>query len=214
MRKTHFVQLAYNACLTGVLLLAAASGAHGQFRPFTQNRDTIKIDPSGFPVDIKKGYDVFRVKCNECHGLDTSLKPSLSAAQWTFEVKRMQAMASSHFNDAEAKAILDFLNYDETHRKALNKPTTQAAPQGTASAGRQFYDAQGCETCHAIGGKGGTSGPSLSDVGKRLSPEKLTEVIQGLRADNPKSAMPPLPSSTTDQQVKDLIDFLLTLKGE
>jgi len=41
-------------------------------------------------------------------------------------VKRMQAMASSQFNDEEAKAILDFLNYDESHRKARLKSTASS----------------------------------------------------------------------------------------
>jgi cytochrome c-type protein NapC len=192
-----------------MLWWAGMGTVQGQFK---QNRDTIKIDPSDFPADIKKGYRLFGMKCNECHGLDTSLKPSMSASQWTAEVKRMQGMPSSQFNDAQAKAIVDFLNYYQAHRKSLNKQEDQTAPPGAGSAGRQFYDTQGCATCHAIGGKGGSSGPSLSDVGKRLSKDQLTEVIQKMRTG--KSSMPALPSETTDQQVKDLTDFLVTLGGE
>jgi hypothetical protein len=47
-------------------------------------------------------------------------------ALWTFGVKKMQAMACSPFNDAQARAILDFLNYDETRRKSLNQPAVGA----------------------------------------------------------------------------------------
>lgn len=209
MKRQHLIRTLTGLFFAAIVCLIGTGTVQGQF---TQNRDTIRIDASGFPPDIQKGYRLFRVKCNECHGLDTSLKPSFSPTVWAAEVKRMQAMASSQFNDAQAKAILDFLNYDEAHRKSLNKPPTQALPAGTVAAGRQFYDAQGCDTCHAIGGKGGTAGPSLSDVGKRLSKDQLTEVIQGIRTG--KSSMPPLPPETTDQQVKDLIDFLETLKGD
>jgi mono/diheme cytochrome c family protein len=209
MRKQYRTKFLESLSLAVLLWLAATGVARGQF---TQNRDKIKIDPAGFPADIHKGYQVFREKCNECHGLDTSLKPSMSPAQWAFEVKRMQAMASSQFNDKEAKVILDFLNYDEAHRKSQNKPATQAAPSGTAAAGRQFYETQGCDTCHAIGGKGGNAGPSLSDVGKRLNRNQISEVIQAVRMGK-SSSMPPLPPESTDQQVKDLIDFLTTLTG-
>jgi mono/diheme cytochrome c family protein len=174
--------------------------------------DNIKIDTSILPADIQKDYQVFRVKCNECHGLDTSLKPSMSSAQWTFEVKKMQAMASSHFNDAQAKAILNFLNYDETHRKSLNKTAAGAAATGSVPPGRQFYDAQGCEACHSIGGKGGSGGPDLTGVGTRLSRDQLMQLMQSLKSGK-NDKMPPLPADTTDEQIKNLVDYLTTLRG-
>ena len=199
--------------LAGLLAAFGTASAYGQYRVFTQNRDNIKIDASGLPTDVQKDYQVFRDKCNQCHGLDTSLKPSMSSAQWTFEVKRMQNMASSHFNDAEAKSILNFLNYDETHRKALNKATSQTGSSAPASPGRQFYEAQGCDSCHAIGGKGGNAGPSLTDVGRTLPREQIAQTVQSIRAGK-SSSMPPFPAETTDQQIKDLIDYLFSLKGE
>ena len=210
MNKSYLVRLLYSLSLGGFVCIAAPGPTQGQF---TQNRDRIKIDTAGFPADIQKDYRVFRTKCNECHGLDTSLKPSMTPALWTFEVKKMQAMASSQFNDKEAKAILDFLNYDETHRKSLNKPTAQTAPSGTTAAGRQFYDAQSCDTCHAIGGKGGNAGPSLSDVGKRLTRDQISQVLRALR-EGKSSSMPPLPAGATDRQIKELLDYLTTLTGD
>ena len=170
---------------------------------FAQKRDTIKIDSSGFPADIKKGYRLFGAKCAECHGLDTSLQPTKSASQWPVEVKRMQAMPSAQFNDAQAKAIIDFLLYYEVNRKSLNKSNNQVGASGAGGAGSQLYETLGCSSCHALVGKGGTSGPSLTDVGKRLSREQLTEVIR-----KGKSSMPPLPAGTTDEQLKDLVSFL------
>ncbi len=201
MRKQQFVRLLGGLLLAAVVWLASMGTVQGQF---TQNRDTIKIDSSDFPANIQKGYRLFRTKCNECHGLDTSLKPSMAPAQWTFEVKRMQAMASAQFNDAQAKAILDFLNYDESHRKAQLKSTASSEGADSASPGRQFYTAHSCDACHSI---------ALTDVGSRLSRDQLLKVIHGMKAGDPKSAMPPLPPDTTEQQIKDLVDFLTTLKG-
>ena len=208
VKKSKRLRIASSLLLAGFVWPSTAGLTRGQFKPFTQNKDNIKIDTSGFPSEIQRDYQLFRVKCNVCHGLDPSLKASKSPAQWSFEVKRMQAMASSHFNDAQATAILAFLTYDEAHRKSLNKPTVPSAPSGIVDAGRQFYKEQGCDSCHVIGGEGGSGGPSLSDVGKRLSRERISNIIRGLRSGQPGSGMPPLPSETTDQQVHDLIEFL------
>jgi cytochrome c-type protein NapC len=185
-----------------MLLIVWFIGTGSVQAQFAQKRDTIKIDSSGFPADIKKGYRLFGTKCAECHGLDTSLQPTMSASQWPVEVKRMQAMASAQFNDAQAKAIIDFLLYYEANRKSLNKSEDQLGASA-GGAGSQLYEAQGCASCHALAGKGGTSGPSLTDVGKRLSKEQLTEVIR-----KGKSSMPPLPAGTPDEQLKDLVNFL------
>lgn len=210
MKTQYFIRMLSGLFFVAIVWLAGTSTVHGQF---TQNRDSIRIDPSGFPPEIQKGYRTFHAKCNECHGLDTSLKPSFSPAQWTIEVKRMQAMASSQFNDDQAKAILDFLNYDESHRKATFKSTAASPASDSASPGRQFFAAQSCDTCHSIAGKGGSAGPSLTDVGSRLSRDQLLKVIHGMKAGDPKSAMPPLPPDATEQQINDLVDFLVTLKG-
>ena len=210
MQTSKLSRLLNGFALAAVLSGFGTASAYGQVRVFTQNRDNIKIDTAALPANVQKDYQVFRDKCNQCHGLDTSLKPSMSSAQWTFEIKRMQNMPSSHFNDAEAKSILNFLNYDETNRKALNKAASQTGSSGSASPGKQFYDAQGCDSCHAISGKGGSAGPSLTDVGRRLSREQIAQTVQSIRVGK-SSSMPPLPAETTDQQIRDLIDFLVTL---
>jgi mono/diheme cytochrome c family protein len=194
--------------MIGLLSFGGAGVAHAQF---TQNKDNIRIDLSTYPPEMRNAYRVFSVKCGECHVLDTSLKPNFSPAQWTIEIKRMQAMASSHISDKEAKTILDFLNYDESHRKAQLKSTASSPTADSGSPGRQFYAAQGCDSCHSIAGKGGNAGPSLTDVGARLSRDQLVQVVHGMKAGKADSAMPPLPDMT-DQQMNELVDFLLTLK--
>src|SRR5260370_778660 len=142
--------------------------------------------------------------------------------------KSSMAPLPAETTEKQVKTLIDFLvrlnneprkqnagiqKKPETQTDQGSKPAAEATPSGTvAAAGRQFYDTQGCAKCHAIGGKGGTSAPPLSDVGKRLSKGQLTEVIQKMWAG--KSFMPPLPGETTEQQVKDLIDFLVTLNNE
>ena len=206
MKRQHFIRTLTGLFFVAIVGFAATGTVQGQF---TQNRDTIKIDASGFPAEIKKGYRTFHAKCNQCHGLDTSLKPSLSPTVWTSEVKRMQAMASSQFNDEEAKAILDFLNYDQSHRKAQLKSTAMSPASDSVSSGRQFYIAQSCDTCHSIAGKGGDIGPALNGIGAKMSRAELTQIVKDGKAN---TTMPALPSGTADQQLNELVDFLASLK--
>lgn len=192
--------------MVGLFWLTGARPARAQF---TQHRETIQIDPSGFPPEIHKGYETFKSKCGECHTLDTSLKPSFPSAQWTAVVKQMQAMASSHLNDKQAQSILDFLNYDESHRKAALKPQASSTSSGSIAGGQQVYAAQSCDTCHSIAGKGGNMGPALDGVAAKLSRDQIAQVVKDGK---PNTAMPALQPGTTEQQIHDLVDFLASLK--
>jgi mono/diheme cytochrome c family protein len=202
----HFIPTALlGFSLVVLLCVTGVRSAHAQF---TQNREKIKIDTSTLPPEIHKSYNTFKTKCGECHTLDTSLKPSLSSTQWTEVVKQMQAMASSHLDDKEATSVLEFLNYDETHRKAALKSQASSA-SGSITAGQAFYSAQGCDTCHSIAGRGGSMGPALNGVGAKLSRDQILRVVKDGKAD---TTMPALPSGTTDQQINELVDFLASLK--
>jgi mono/diheme cytochrome c family protein len=202
----HFIPTA----LLGFSMVALLSvtGVQTATAQFTQNRERIKIDTSALPPEIHRSYNTFKTKCAECHTLDTSLKPSLSSTQWTGVVKQMQAMASSHLDDKEAQSVLEFLNYDEAHRKAALKSQASSA-SGSITVGQAFYSAQGCDTCHSIAGKGGNMGPALNGVGTKLSRDQILRVVKDGKAN---TTMPALPSGTADQQLNDLVDFLASLK--
>lgn len=203
----HFIPTALlGFSMVALLCVTGVRSANAQF---TQNRERIKIDTSTLPPEIHKSYNAFKTKCGECHTLDTSLKPSLASGQWTVVVKQMQAMASSHLNDEEAQRVLDFLNYDESHRKAALKSQASASASGSITAGQAFYSAQGCDTCHTIAGKGGNMGPALNGVGAKLSRDQILRVVKDGKAN---TTMPALPSGTADQQLNDLVDFLASLK--
>jgi mono/diheme cytochrome c family protein len=205
--NTYSIQTALRVlAVAGLLCLTGAPLAPAQF---TQNREKIQVDTSGYPPEIRKSYNTFKTKCGECHTLDTSLKPSLSSAQWTAVVKQMQAMASCHLNDKQAQSVLDFLNYDESHRKAAFRPQASSPAASAIKAGEAFYAAQSCDTCHSIAGKGGTMGPALNGVGAKLSRDQIAQVVKDGKAN---TTMPGLPPGTTDQQIKELVDFLADLK--
>lgn len=206
MKMSIIKQTLFSLLIPGALIFIARHPAYSQFM---QNRETVRVNTSGYPPDIKKDYRVFGTKCGECHTLDKSLKPSLPATQWATEVKRMQAMASSHISDKDVQRILDFLNYDESNRKAQLK--SRATPNSTNPhyAGPQLFSSLGCDTCHTISGSGNGSQMSLSGVGSRLSRDEIANVVKNGKAG---TAMPAVDQGTTEQQLNELIDYLASLR--
>jgi mono/diheme cytochrome c family protein len=206
MKKHIFQKVLISTSMVGLLWL---TGTRLSYAQFTQNRETVNIDSASYPADIRKDYGKFVVKCGECHTLDRSLKPTLPSAQWASVVKRMQAMASSHITDHDVQDTLNFLNYDEEHRKAQLKPVVAAAVTASIAAGPQLFASLGCNTCHSIAGKGGDVGPALNGIGTKLSPDQITQIVKNGK---PNTAMPGVPAGTSDEQVKQLVDYLASLK--
>jgi len=80
-----------------------------------------------------------------------------------------------------------------------------------AKRGSQLVNTLGCAACHRINGKGGAIGPELTaTLLKGKSREWLTVQIRNPKAHDPKTIMPAF-TSVTDQQVNDVIDFLLSI---
>jgi predicted CXXCH cytochrome family protein len=78
-------------------------------------------------------------------------------------------------------------------------------------AGKKIYDDMMCAGCHAIGGQGGTAGGALDDVGARRTRAQLLERMRQRREG---SIMPPLPSGMPDEQINQLVDYMMTLAGK
>jgi sulfur-oxidizing protein SoxX len=108
-------------------------------------------------------------------------------------------------------------------------PATPSAATADAERGRKLLIARhdtGCLLCHQAPGlkDGGEMGPSLKDVGTRLSPEQIRQRIADPRVLNPQSFMPAYFSTKdlhnvaksmqgktvlTEQGLEDIIAYLL-----
>lgn len=84
--------------------------------------------------------------------------------------------------------------------------TVQADPQ----RGEKLYKKNLCSACHSLGGKGGKVGPALDGVASRQNKAWLTQQIKDSKVNNPKSLMRKF--SLSEEDVKDIVDYLLTLK--
>jgi ubiquinol-cytochrome c reductase cytochrome b subunit len=89
--------------------------------------------------------------------------------------------------------------------------SSQASP--SVKAGAQLFSSQGCMACHTVHGQGGNIGPNLSDIGsKGFSDQWLTTQIRDPKSHDSSTQMPAF-KSLTDEQVKNLVDFLQSLGG-
>lgn len=78
--------------------------------------------------------------------------------------------------------------------------------------GKAIYTAQGCNSCHAIAGKGGNMGPDLTHAG-RLHGDREWQTAHLIKPDSktPKSTMPPYPQLKPDE-MKALVEYMVSLQ--
>jgi mono/diheme cytochrome c family protein len=94
---------------------------------------------------------------------------------------------------------------------AAGAGTQQSAPADAQAApaaarltdGPTIFRVRGCAQCHAIRGVGGSKGPDLSGVGRRLKKDKIEEqVVHG------GAAMPAFGDALSPEEVKALVKYL------
>ena len=104
----------------------------------------------------------------------------------------------------------------------IYKEKTKESVKGTSLAGEKIFKTHllaGCVRCHALGGKGGNVGPALDGLASRkerdyvyrslVNPSaELAEGFDKLGA----SPMPPMNILLNDQEIADVMAFLMTLK--
>jgi mono/diheme cytochrome c family protein len=100
---------------------------------------------------------------------------------------------------------------------ALMATASPAAAQGDAKKGEQVYNAQKCQVCHAIAGKGNKANP-LDGVGKKLSADDIkmwiTEPVQ-MTAKTGSQKKPPMPKRWASLPAADLdglVAYMQSLK--
>jgi mono/diheme cytochrome c family protein len=74
--------------------------------------------------------------------------------------------ALPQFKPAEMASLLAFLYY-----------LGSLDPPGDAATGARLFREKRCQTCHSLGGKGGTHGPKLDGYGRYASPLFLTAAL-------------------------------------
>lgn len=124
------------------------------------------------------------------------------------------AMPKLGLTEKEADNLMAFLAWTSKvdTNKWPPKPVLAAAVVGKeASSGQIVYQRNNCVACHIIAGVGGTAGPDLARAGAKWKAEELTKYLKNPASVKTKSAMPGF-AHLSEQELKDLTDYLLTLK--
>ena len=79
------------------------------------------------------------------------------------------------------------------------------------SPGAAVFQSRGCMNCHSLHGTGGTFGPALDTIGRKLSKEQVEHYIKNPKATNPKALMPPQ-KDLSDKELEEVAGFLANLK--
>ncbi|HEV2474693.1 MAG TPA: c-type cytochrome [Chthonomonadales bacterium] len=107
------------------------------------------------------------------------------------------------------------------HKKPVKKSTKKAVKKGAGAPnaamialGKKQLASNGCVNCHAIHGKGGTSGPDLTKTGaeKGHTAQWFEVQISTPKKHNPDSTMPPFSGRIKGKDLTALADYLTTLK--
>jgi mono/diheme cytochrome c family protein len=89
---------------------------------------------------------------------------------------------------------------------------TALAACSSSSKGAEVFRREKCMDCHTLKGKGGSVGPNLTYVGSKRSRDYIIQQIQDPKSHNPNTEMPSFRDRLTDQELRDLADYLSRLK--
>jgi cytochrome c2 len=166
------------------LVLFAGVGPTTEIRPALGGHEALSALLPGNPLE---GSRLFTGKgcvgCHAVHGLGGTTGPDLgrgilnrplleiAGVMWNhspgmehvFQEKRV---ARPKFEPSEMASLLSFLYY-----------LGSLDPPGDVVAGARLFRQEGCETCHSLGGKGGSVGPELDKYSRYASPLRLTAAL-------------------------------------
>jgi hypothetical protein len=95
------------------------------------------VDVSKYPDGIKENYEVFSVKCSQCHKLSRPINSDYALPEeWSRYIKRMMHKPGSGISAGDGKKIFDFLAYDSSVRKKkmLDEKLAKATPEEKKAA--------------------------------------------------------------------------------
>lgn len=210
---------------TALLSMTGPPIAAGAQKSLIVPRPYPEFHPDGQFLELYQRY-----RCDTCHafnGYGGTLAPDLSyegsraRRDWLAQfLKNPQTLRPTltvrmpEFNmpDKDAAIIAAYLS------AALRNP--QVNPAATdekafapemAASGKQLYETKyQCQSCHTIGATGGYVGPSLNNAGNWLTPAWIEAWLRNPQALVPGTIEPR--HSFTEDEIKDLTAYLLTLK--
>ena len=231
-KKTAFWIFLLGTISSAVLFLAATWDTHRQVATLS-NVDKL----SEQVVAGKRAFEKYN--CNDCHtilGFGGYYAPDLTkvvqrigADGVRYRIKSPElAFANSwrkmpnlRVSDAETENMVAFFTWvgeinnndwpPQDSRKRLSRGEQAMVATVGVSPGAAVFQTKGCMNCHSFKGTGGTFGPAMDTVGKKLSQEQIARYVRDPKGVNPKSMMPPQ-KELSDRELEEVAKFLSNLK--
>ena len=188
-------------------------------------------------VDGKRAFEKYN--CNDCHtilGFGAYYAPDLTRVvhrvgeegvryrvrhpELAF-AKSERKMPGQHVTDAEIDNLIAFFTWvgevdngdwpPQDSKKRLSRSEQRLAVGAVVSPGAAVFQSKGCMNCHSLHGTGGTFGPPLDTIGRKLSIEQIEHYILDPLGVNPKALMPPQ-KELSDREREEVAKFLSNLK--
>jgi cytochrome c oxidase cbb3-type subunit III len=156
---------------------------------------TVAVEPTARPTvtpqEVARGRTLFEAQCAYCHGADgdggrgANLARAVLRRAPTDEalfrvVNRGIPGTGMPGNAMSARETWQVVAFVRSLGRVRREPL-----RGDAARGAQVYEAVGCAACHTVRGRGGPTGPDLTDIGARSSPAYLRRAIVDPQADVP-----------------------------
>jgi mono/diheme cytochrome c family protein len=135
-------------------------------------------------------------------------------------------VAGEKHDEVDKSKLVEHPRLEKDDAKAVADALMALKPAGIVEAGlfknekpnvrmgeMAFVKLRGCSACHAgKEGKGGMSGPELTDAGKRLQPDFIASYIKDAQKIDPHVWMPA--QKVTDQDIQRLTGYIVHLSSE
>jgi len=215
-KKTAFWIFLLGTISSAVLFLAATWDTQRQVATLS-NVDKL----SEQVVAGKRAFEKYN--CNDCHtilGFGGYYAPDLTRV-----VQRIGAdgirMPNLRVSDAEVEDLVAFFTWvgeinnndwpPQDSKKRLSRGEQAMVATVGVSPGAAVFQTKGCMNCHSFKGTGGTFGPAMDTVGKKLSQEQIARYVRDPKGVNPESMMPPQ-KELSDRELEEVAKFLSNLK--
>ncbi len=173
-----------------------------------------------------------KYNCNDCHtilGFGGYYAPDMTKVYWRRGEEGIKAVVRDPANyttwrkmprqgvsEQELADLTAFLKWTaeiDTHdwppQDANLRRTARVATAVGVSPGASLFKDKGCFACHKLYETGGTLGPDLTHVGRRMDRQTIEKLMENPKSVNPKATMPAVP--LTHDELDQLADFLAGL---
>jgi nitric oxide reductase subunit C len=130
-------------------------------------------------------------------------------------------MPNLKVSDAEIEDMVAFFTWvgeinnndwpPQDSKKRLSRGEQVMVARVGVSPGGAVFQTKGCMNCHALDGTGGTFGPALDTIGRKLSAEQIRTYVRDPKSVDPESMMPPQ-TRLSDRELEEVAKFLSNRK--